>query len=38
MGPLVSGKFLLGVGWTGTALLVALSVTLVATSVFGIGS
>jgi Mn2+/Fe2+ NRAMP family transporter len=38
MGPLVSGRFLLGVGWLGTALLVALSVTLVATSVFGIGS
>jgi Mn2+/Fe2+ NRAMP family transporter len=38
MGPLVSGKFLLGIGWLGTALLVALSVTLLATSVFGIGS
>jgi Mn2+/Fe2+ NRAMP family transporter len=38
MGPLVSGRFLLGIGWLGTALLVALSVTLVATSVFGIGS
>jgi NRAMP (natural resistance-associated macrophage protein)-like metal ion transporter len=38
MGPLVSGRFLLWIGWLGTALLVALSVTLVATSVFGIGS
>jgi hypothetical protein len=38
MGPLVSGRFLLGIGWLGTALLVALSVTLLATSVFGIGS
>jgi Mn2+/Fe2+ NRAMP family transporter len=38
MGPLVSGRFLLGIGWLGTALLVVLSLTLVATSVFGIGS
>ena len=38
MGSLVSGRFLLGIGWVGTGLLVALSVTLVATSVFGIGS
>jgi NRAMP (natural resistance-associated macrophage protein)-like metal ion transporter len=38
MGPLVSGKFLLGIGWLGTALLVALSVTLLTTSVVGIGS
>jgi NRAMP (natural resistance-associated macrophage protein)-like metal ion transporter len=37
MGPLVSGRWLLGIGWLGTALLVVLSVTLVATSVFGIG-
>ena len=38
MGPLVSGRWLLGIGWLGTALLVVLSLTLVATSVFGIGS
>jgi Mn2+/Fe2+ NRAMP family transporter len=36
MGPLVSGRFLLTVGWLGTALLVVLSVTLVATSVLGV--
>ncbi|HEU6440194.1 MAG TPA: Nramp family divalent metal transporter [Terriglobales bacterium] len=35
MGPLVSGKFLLGVGWLGTALLVLLSVTLVVTAITG---
>ena len=35
MGPLVSGRFLLSVGWLGTALLVVLSLTLVATSVLG---
>ncbi len=33
MGPLASGRFLLGVGWLGTALLVALSAMLVWTSV-----
>jgi len=38
MGPLVSGRFLVTVGWLGTGLLVVLSMTLVATSVFGIGS
>ena len=32
MGPLVSGRFLLAIGWLGTALLVVLSLTLVATS------
>jgi len=36
MGPLASGRFLLGIGWLGTALLVVLSLTLVATSVLGI--
>jgi len=36
MGPLVSGRFLLTVGWIGTALLVVLSVILVATSVLGL--
>ncbi len=36
MGPLASGRFLLGVGWLGTALLILLSLTLVATSVLGI--
>ena len=36
MGPLVSGRFLLSVGWLGTALLVVLSLTLVATSVLGV--
>ena len=36
MGPLVSGRFLLAVGWLGTALLVVLSVALVVTSVVGI--
>ena len=36
MGPLVSGRFLLSVGWIGTALLVVLSLTLVATSVIGV--
>jgi NRAMP (natural resistance-associated macrophage protein)-like metal ion transporter len=35
MGSLVSGRFLLTVGWLGTALLVVLSLTLVATSVLG---
>jgi len=35
MGPLVSSKFLLGVGWLGTALLVLLSVTLVVTAITG---
>jgi Mn2+/Fe2+ NRAMP family transporter len=35
MGPLVSGRFLLTVGWLGTALLVLLSVTLVVTSISG---
>jgi NRAMP (natural resistance-associated macrophage protein)-like metal ion transporter len=34
MGPLVSGRFLLTVGWLGTGLLVVLSMTLVATSFF----
>jgi len=32
MGPLVSGRFLQIVGWTGTALLVVLSVTLAVSS------
>ncbi len=36
MGPLRSGRFLLTVGWAGTFLLIALSLTLVATSVFGL--
>jgi Mn2+/Fe2+ NRAMP family transporter len=36
MGPLASGRFLLTVGWLGTALLIVLSLTLVATSVFGL--
>jgi Mn2+/Fe2+ NRAMP family transporter len=36
MGPLASGRFLLGIGWLGTALLIVLSLTLVATSVLGI--
>jgi Mn2+/Fe2+ NRAMP family transporter len=35
MGPLVSGRFLLTVGWLGTALLVVLSVTLVVTAITG---
>jgi len=35
MGPLASGRFLLGVGWLGTALLIVLSLTLVATSIVG---
>jgi len=35
MGPLVSGRFLLSVGWIGTALLIVLSVALVGTSVLG---
>jgi Mn2+/Fe2+ NRAMP family transporter len=35
MGPLVSGRFLLTIGWLGTALLVVLSLTLVATSFMG---
>jgi NRAMP (natural resistance-associated macrophage protein)-like metal ion transporter len=38
MGPLVSGRFLLSIGWLGTGLLVLLSGILFATSVFGIGS
>ncbi len=37
MGPLVSGRWLLAIGWLGTGLLVLLSVILLATSVFGIG-
>ncbi|MFI5259129.1 MAG: Nramp family divalent metal transporter [Candidatus Limnocylindrales bacterium] len=36
MGPLVSGRFLLTIGWVGTALLVVLSLTLVATSFVGL--
>jgi Mn2+/Fe2+ NRAMP family transporter len=36
MGPLVSGRFLAPVGWLATALLIVLSLVLVATSVFGI--
>ncbi|HJX67463.1 MAG TPA: Nramp family divalent metal transporter [Candidatus Limnocylindrales bacterium] len=36
MGPLASGRFLLTVGWLGTALLIVLSLTLVATSVLGL--
>jgi len=36
MGPLVSGRFLLAVGWLGTALLVVLSVILVVTSLTGV--
>ena len=36
MGSLVSGRFLLTVGWLGTGLLVVLSLTLVVTSLFGI--
>ena len=36
MGALRSGRFLLSVGWIGTGLLIALSLTLVATSVFGL--
>jgi manganese transport protein len=35
MGPLVSGRFLLTVGWLGTALLVVLSLTLVVTAITG---
>jgi Mn2+/Fe2+ NRAMP family transporter len=35
MGPLVSGRFLLGVGWLGTGLLILLSVTLAVTSFTG---
>ncbi|MGA3057057.1 MAG: Nramp family divalent metal transporter [Candidatus Limnocylindrales bacterium] len=35
MGPLVSGRFLLAVGWLGTGLLIALSLTLVLTSFAG---
>jgi Mn2+/Fe2+ NRAMP family transporter len=38
MGPLVSGRFFLVIGWVGTGLLVLLSVILLATSVFGIGA
>jgi Mn2+/Fe2+ NRAMP family transporter len=34
MGPLVSGRFLQVVGWTGTALLVLLSLTLAWSSIF----
>jgi NRAMP (natural resistance-associated macrophage protein)-like metal ion transporter len=36
MGPLVSGRKLQAIGWAGTALLVVLSLTLLATSVLGI--
>jgi Mn2+/Fe2+ NRAMP family transporter len=36
MGPLTSGRFLLAVGWLGTGLLIALSLTLVGTSLAGI--
>ena len=36
MGPLVSGRFLLAVGWLGTALLVLLSITLVVTAITGL--
>jgi Mn2+/Fe2+ NRAMP family transporter len=36
MGPLASGRFLLAVGWLGTALLIVLSLTLVATSFLGL--
>jgi Mn2+/Fe2+ NRAMP family transporter len=36
MGPLVSGKFLLTIGWIGTGLLVLLSVVLVVTAVTGV--
>jgi NRAMP (natural resistance-associated macrophage protein)-like metal ion transporter len=36
MGPLASGRFLLAVGWLGTGLLIALSLTLVATSILGL--
>jgi NRAMP (natural resistance-associated macrophage protein)-like metal ion transporter len=36
MGPLTSGRFLLSVGWIGTALLVILSIVLFATSVVGV--
>jgi hypothetical protein len=32
MGPLVSGRFLSAIGWTGTALLVVLSAVLLVTS------
>jgi Mn2+/Fe2+ NRAMP family transporter len=35
MGPLVSGRFLLAIGWLGTALLVVLSGVLVVTSITG---
>jgi NRAMP (natural resistance-associated macrophage protein)-like metal ion transporter len=35
MGPLVSGRLLLTVGWAGTVLLIALSLVLAATSIFG---
>jgi NRAMP (natural resistance-associated macrophage protein)-like metal ion transporter len=35
MGPLVSGRILQAIGWAGTALLVVLSLTLVASSFFG---
>jgi Mn2+/Fe2+ NRAMP family transporter len=35
MGPLASGRFLLTVGWLGTAVLIALSLTLLATSILG---
>jgi hypothetical protein len=34
----VSGRILQAIGWAGTALLVVLSVTLVVTSVAGIGA
>jgi Mn2+/Fe2+ NRAMP family transporter len=35
MGPLVSGRFLLAIGWLGTALLVLLSAVLVVTAITG---
>jgi Mn2+/Fe2+ NRAMP family transporter len=36
MGNLASGRFMLSIGWLGTFLLIALSLILVATSVFGL--
>jgi len=36
MGSLTSGKFLLAIGWLGTALLVVLSITLAVTLVIGV--
>ncbi|HEX7472409.1 MAG TPA: Nramp family divalent metal transporter [Candidatus Limnocylindrales bacterium] len=35
LGPLASGRFLLAVGWTATVVLIALSLILLVTSVFG---